>query len=471
MITGATKARLAAFLGLAALGTTIVGSQYVGLDRMLWNEPYTVTLEMPTSGGIFENAEVTYRGLAVGRVAELRLTPGGMAVDLAIERGERVPADLRAVVANRSAIGEQFVDLQPVADGPPWLAADDVIPAERTSVPPRLEQVLLDVQELTESIDRPALQTLVRELGDGFAGTGPELQRLLDRGDSLVSTLVEALPATRALLADGQTVLTTQRDTSDELLRWSRDLQDLTGTLKDSDADLRTLLVEAERTLPEVEEILRANDQQLPLLLQDLVTVGDIVRARLPGLRVFLVAFPRLIQGTFNVVQGDGYVHFNLVLDYSSGTCTSDGYADTVRAPQAKPVAERGNPSRRANLNGYCAEEPGSITAARGSQNVPKLPGDTYDAATQKVDNPRLGRPGPDDVPAVSYETEESGAAPPSPTVQPAAFDARTGVVSTAGGPIAVVGSDGGEAAELGAEGWKWLIVGPVLSAAGTGAR
>ncbi len=198
MITRATRLRLAAFLGLAALGTTVVGGQYVGLDRMLWNQPYTVTLQMPSSGGIFENAEVTYRGLAVGRVRELRLTDDGMAVDLAIERGERVPADVRAVVANRSAIGEQFVDLQPAADGPPWLAGGDVIPADRTAVPPRLEDVLLQVQELTESVDRPALQTLVRELGDGFAGTGPELETLLDRGDSLLTTLLEALPATRA---------------------------------------------------------------------------------------------------------------------------------------------------------------------------------------------------------------------------------------------------------------------------------
>ncbi len=471
MITGATRLRLAAFLGLAALGTTVVGGQYVGLDRMLWSQPYTVTLQMPSSGGIFENAEVTYRGLAVGRVRELRLTDDGMAVDLAIERGERVPADVRAVVANRSAIGEQFVDLQPAADGPPWLAGGDVIPADRTAVPPRLEDVLLQVQELTESVDRPALQTLVRELGDGFAGTGPELETLLDRGDSLLTTLLEALPATRTLLTDGQTVLTTQRDTSDELLSWSRDLQDLTGTLQGSDTQLRTLLDEAQRTLPEVEELVLANDQQLPLLMQDLVTVGDIVRARLPGIRVFLVAFPRLIQGTFNVVQGDGFVHFNLVLDYSSGVCTSDGYAGTSKAPQAKPVPELGNPSRRANLNAYCAEEPDSITAARGSQNVPKLPGDTYDAATQKVDNPRLGRRGPDDVPPVSYETDEPPAAPPSPTVQPAAYDARTGVVSTAEGPIAVVGSDGGQAAQFGAEAWKWLIVGPVLSGTNPGSR
>ena len=119
MISRASRIRFVVFLLVAAVGTSIVGSQYVGLDRVLWNRPYTVTLTMQSTGGIFENAEVTYRGVAVGRVRSLDLVDGGVSVSLAVDRGERVPADVEAVVANRSAIGEQFVDLQPLSSGPP----------------------------------------------------------------------------------------------------------------------------------------------------------------------------------------------------------------------------------------------------------------------------------------------------------------------------------------------------------------
>ncbi|MDP3713812.1 MAG: MCE family protein [Mycobacteriales bacterium] len=467
MITTSSRLRLGAFLVLAAGAATVVGSQYVGLDQRLWNKPYIVTLTMPHSGGIFENAEVTQRGQAVGRVRALRLLPDGMAVDLAIENGRRIPADVTAVISNRSAIGEQFVDLQPDSAEPPFLQDGSVIPAERTQVPPRLEEVLLEVQRLTRSVDQPSLQTLVSELGTAFGGTGPELQAILDRTQSLTATLTAVLPETRTLLRDGRTVLQTQRDTSDALLSYSADLKALTGTVAGSDADVRRLLTEAEKTLPAVDQLLADNDQQLPLLMQDLVTVGDIVQARLPGVRTFLVAFPRLIQNTFNVVQGDGYVHFNLILDYSSGVCTSKGYADTVKSPQAKPVPELGNPDKRANLNGYCAEEPGSRTAVRGSQNVDKLPGDTYDAARQKVDNPRRGRPGPDAVPPQSYEKDSSAApsAGAGPRAQPASYDAGTRVVSTAAGPVAVMGGDGGQQARFGSEAWKWLLLAPMLPA------
>ena len=79
------------------------------------------------SGGIFEGAEVTYRGVTVGRVGPIDLRGDGIRVRLDLETEERIPARLRAVVANGSAVGEQFVDLQPeTADGP-WLEDGSVI--------------------------------------------------------------------------------------------------------------------------------------------------------------------------------------------------------------------------------------------------------------------------------------------------------------------------------------------------------
>lgn len=473
MITRGTRLRLVVFLAVAAVGTTVVGVQYVGLDRTLWNRPYTVTVAMDSTGGIFENAEVTYRGVAVGRVADLRLVDDGVAVDLALEKGVRVPADVVAVVANRSAIGEQFVDLQPRNNAAPWLKDGSIIKEEDTRVPPRIENVLLEVDELAASVDQESLRVLVSELGTAFGGLGPELRSTLDHTDSLVRNLSDAFPETRTLLAEGRTVLATQRDTSQELAKWSKDVNLLSRSVARADTSVRTLLDETARTAPALSRLVADNDQQLPLLLRDLVTVGDIVRARLPGIRVFLVAFPRLIQDTFNVVQGDGYVHFNLILDYSSGVCTSKGFSDTKKAPQAKPVKQLGNPARRANINGYCAEPRGSITAARGSQNVPKLPGDTYDPATKKVPNPRRGRLGPDDIPPTSYEREADPASSRRSTTsrqsqsqaapRPAVVDPRTGVVSDANGPLLVLGGDGGQQARFGDEAWKWLLMAPIL--------
>jgi len=308
-------------------------------------------------------------------------------------------------------------------------------------------------------VDRRALRTVVAEVGKGLGGLGPELRTIVEQTDNIVEDLTVALPDTREVLINGRTVLGTQRDTSRSLEAWARDLELVTDEVAAADDSVRSLIRETSATLPDVIDLVKDNDQQLPLLMQDLLTVGDIVEARLDGVRVFLVAFPRLIQNTFNVVQGDGFVHFDVALDYSSGVCTSEGYSGTVKSVQAEPVEELGNPDKRANLNAYCAEPPGSSTTVRGSQNVPKLPGDTYDPATQKVDNPRLGKLGPDDVPTRSYEDggrseKSTDASPPGSVV----LNQRTGVVSGPDGPLLVLGRM--DAPESQAVSWQDLLVG-----------
>ena len=68
MIARQTKLQLIAFATIAVLGMAVLGFKYVGLDRVLLGTGYTVSADFTDSGGIFTNAEVTYRGVTVGRV-------------------------------------------------------------------------------------------------------------------------------------------------------------------------------------------------------------------------------------------------------------------------------------------------------------------------------------------------------------------------------------------------------------------
>ena len=85
MITRKTKLQLLAFTVVALLGISYVGFNYVGLDRLLLGTGYEVEADFADSGGIFVNAEVTYRGVAVGRVSDMQLTEDGVRVTLTID--------------------------------------------------------------------------------------------------------------------------------------------------------------------------------------------------------------------------------------------------------------------------------------------------------------------------------------------------------------------------------------------------
>ena len=69
-----TKIQLLAFVVISLLGMSYVGFNYVGLGAQLFGPGgCTVSANFPDSGGIFSNAEVTYRGVTVGKVGQLHL--------------------------------------------------------------------------------------------------------------------------------------------------------------------------------------------------------------------------------------------------------------------------------------------------------------------------------------------------------------------------------------------------------------
>ena len=136
VITRRTKVQLLIFVVITLLGVTFVGARYAHLDRAFYDDNYTVTAHFPDSGGIFAGSEVTYRGVGVGQVDKLELTDEGVDVVLDIENDyDEIPADTLAVVGNRSAVGEQYVELQPQRDDGPFLDDGSMIEQNDTQIP------------------------------------------------------------------------------------------------------------------------------------------------------------------------------------------------------------------------------------------------------------------------------------------------------------------------------------------------
>jgi len=169
MITKRTKIQLVIFVVITLLGVSFVGAKYAQLDRLVLDDSYTVAAHFPDSGGIFAGAEVTYRGVTVGRVSSLELTNDGVDVMLDIENGEdSIPADTIALVGNRSAVGEQYVELQPKSNGKPYLEDGSEIQQSDTEIPIQTSKWLVDTQRLVNSVPKQALRTVVSEFGAAF---------------------------------------------------------------------------------------------------------------------------------------------------------------------------------------------------------------------------------------------------------------------------------------------------------------
>ena len=176
MLTRTTWLQLLGFALVTLLGVGYVGFRYAGFANLLGSATYPVTVEMADPGGIFTGADVTYRGVSVGRVGPLTPTAGGLAMTLDIDSdAPPIPADTDVVVRHLSAIGEQFVDVVPRDDAGPYLAGGSVVAADRVRVPVPIPQLIDSVDALAASVPRESLRTVVDELGTSFDGTAQPL--------------------------------------------------------------------------------------------------------------------------------------------------------------------------------------------------------------------------------------------------------------------------------------------------------
>jgi phospholipid/cholesterol/gamma-HCH transport system substrate-binding protein len=367
MITRSIKVQLVAFLLLTVFGVGYVGFRYAGFGDVVGTTTYPVTMQLPDSGGIFTGADVTYRGVTVGRVGDLTLTPQGVDVRLDVERSApTIPADVDASVRNLSAIGEQYVDLQPASDGGPALQGGSIIPVDRTRIPVPVEELIVGVDDLARSVPLESLQTVVSELGTAFEGTAGPLQKILDTTDAFSADAVDALPQTLDLLRDGRTVLTTQNEVAGSFQNFSADLALLAEQLETSDPDLRRLLQTAPEASEEITGLLRESGNGLSVLVADLLTVARVAEPRQAGLRQLLVTYPAFASVAYTVAPGDGTAHLGLAVNLFDPYACTQGYEGTERR-SGNDIADT-----PVNADAYCAEPPGSPIAVRGAQNIPR---------------------------------------------------------------------------------------------------
>jgi phospholipid/cholesterol/gamma-HCH transport system substrate-binding protein len=367
MLIRRTKLQLVAFAIISIVAIVYALVRFAGLGTVFGNSGYTVKLELHESGGIFTNAEVTYRGYNIGRVGDLRLTKSGLEADLNIDpSAPQVPADLDAVVANRSAVGEQYVDLRPKGEKGPYLAAGSVIPASKTTTPVSTDRLIGDLDTLAASVPTDALRTVVDESYNAFQGTGGDLQQLLDTARSFTNTAQQYLPQTIQLLDAGGKVLDTQNREADNFATFSRNLKDLSGTLKNSDPDLRKLIGITPVVAQQISQVLAESGPGLGALTANLLTTSNLTVTRLDGIEQGLVTYPALSAAAGSVAPGDGTAHLGLVLNLFNPPSCTKGY---IPGKEFRPGSDTS--VRPADENAYCAEPKGSPINVRGAQNAP----------------------------------------------------------------------------------------------------
>ncbi len=394
MITLAVRLKNLAFLVIAVLVLGFVGIRYADLGRYVGAaDYYTVDVELDRTGGLFTHSDVTYRGVSVGRVGQIRLGEDGVVAELRIKKSApRIPDDAEAVVASLSAVGEQYIDLRPRRTEGPYLDDGARIDRAATSVPNPVTDVLTSMNDLTTSIPLDDLRTVVDEFGKAFEGRGDDLQLLMDNGAQFVQAADAALPRTTLLMTDGALVLRTQAEEGRAIRDFASGAKDLAATLADSDADLRELIMTAPEAATQLSGLLRDLDPGLGVVLANLLTTSEVAVTRQRGTEELLVKLPAAVAAGATAVDGKR-ANFGMAVTFFKPLPCTAGYAGTTY----RLGSDESSPPPL-NTKARCTAPASSGVNVRGSANAP---------GGGPVPDP--AKPGALSLPSVESESERGG--------------------------------------------------------------
>jgi virulence factor Mce-like protein len=352
--------------GVALVLTLVVASGYLLLGALRVNptaSTYRVTIHLPDSGGLLVGHDVAVRGVAVGRIAALRITAAGVDAIADIADDTKIPASSQVRVSGLSAAGEQYIDFQPTSDRGPYLSGGSVVDQRNTITPVPLSTVLADANGILAQADPNKLQLIRRELSMTAAGPG-KLRDIVDGGTFLLSTLDSVLPQTVSLLKNTRIVLGTVAALNTGLAATSRNVgRTLTGVTR-MDGGYRRLLERTPALLSSIDTLINDNSETMVSLLGNLVSTSQLLYLRVPALNAL---FPNYRGSTLDAVGTVFHDHglWSTLDIYPRYTCD---YGTPRRVPSAADYPEP-------FLYTYCRDDDPEVLI-RGAKNAPRPAGD-----------------------------------------------------------------------------------------------
>lgn len=288
-----TKAYGIVFLTLVAI--------LLGLAIASFQKRFTpvamVTLETSRLGSqLQEAADVKLRGMLVGEVRTIEVTPSGARLHLAIQPEQlgQIPANVNARLLQKTLFGERFVDLVTVAaPSARTLRAGDVITQDRSAVAIELETVTENLYPLLRTVQPAKLATTLGALATTLDGRGERLGQNLVLVERYFSALNPVLPTLQRDISLLATTLESYAALTPDLVRLTEALRVTNETVVEKDQQLASFLVETAGFANTTAGFLRDNEQRI-------IQVGRVQRPTLQVLAKYAPVYPCMAEGLTN---------------------------------------------------------------------------------------------------------------------------------------------------------------------------
>ena len=305
MLDRLTRLQLSIFAVVTVLTVGAISIFYLHVPAAMGIGSYNVKANFVAGGGLYQNANVTYRGVTVGRVESVGLSNDGVVADMRLNSGTPVPENVTATVKSVSAVGEQYIDLvPPEAPSRSTLRNGSTIDQAHTRIGQDISGLLTEADKLVSSVGNSRLQDLLRETFKAFNGSGPELARLIQSSRLLVDEANANYGQVTQLIDQAGPFLDAQIRSGDDIKSLAEGLARFTGEVANADPQVRSVLQNVPGATDAANTTFEGIRPTFPVLAANLANFGRIGVIYRKSLEQALVIFPALMAALITVGGG-----------------------------------------------------------------------------------------------------------------------------------------------------------------------
>lgn len=370
MIDRLTRMQLMIFGVVTVLTVGAISLFYLHLPAAVGIGTYHVNANFLTGGGIYSNANVTYRGVTVGRVDSVGLAPDGVVARMQLNSSTAIPDNVTATVKSVSAVGEQYIDLiPPESPSTGKLRNGATIDQQNTRVGQDIAGMLHEADTLVSSIGNSRLQDLLRETFKAFNGSGPELARLIESSRLLIDEANASSGETTQLIDQAGPFLEAQMRSGDNIRSLADGLARFTGEVNKADPQLRATLKTVPGTTEAANTAFSGIRPTFPVLAANLANFGRIGVIYSKSLEQALVIFPALMAALNTVAGGvpvDEGGKLDFKVDLGDAPPCLTGFLPPTQTRSPADLTLRDLPTDM-----YCKTAQNDPSVVRGARNYP----------------------------------------------------------------------------------------------------
>jgi phospholipid/cholesterol/gamma-HCH transport system substrate-binding protein len=291
MLTPFIRRQLVVFGILTVISLGVLGIYYLQMPSLVGIGRYTLKAELPASGGLYPTANVTYRGITIGKVTDVEPTEHGAEATMSIDSRYKIPIDAVANVHSVSAVGEQYLDL--VSTGNPGKFLSEGQTITKGTVPAEIGPALDTANRGLAVLPKDKIGQLLDETAESVGGLGPALQRLVDSTQAIVGDFRTNITNVNDIIQNSGPILDSQVNSNNAIERWARNLNRLAAQSAANDQHVKSILSQAAPTADQVNDVFNDVRDSLPQTLANLEVVIDLLKRYHTGAEQLLVFLPQ----------------------------------------------------------------------------------------------------------------------------------------------------------------------------------